>query len=154
MWFSAIAFVVSGLSFLAAGGQTWLMYEHNRISVMPKLDWRIAFGGGQASRVEVTLINAGLGPAKVSDIKLVVNNAIYPLSEGKACAVIEALTGATATAKGAACFAIDVDDFVYIKPDDKLVLYSSGTQPINADAITQLSAQALYCSLYDQCEDL
>ena len=136
LWFSALAFLISILSFAAASTQTWLTYQHNRLSVMPKLDWREAYGDPTTPQLEITLINAGLGPAKVSDIKITVNSTILPIADGRACDHLNALIGAVA----AQCFIIPKDDWVFVKPNDTLVLYRAGTPKAATVDLTGLDA--------------
>lgn len=157
IWFSATAFLISILSFVAATAQTWLTYEHNRLSVMPKLDWRTVYGDDKGQRLDIILINAGLGPAKVSNLKISVNEKIVPMEGARACTTLDDLLEADSlNSTQAKCFSVDVDDWVFLKPDEKLVLYSTGasSDEIDTDIIESIGVTARYCSLYDQCEEL
>lgn len=60
--------VIAGLAFFATAWQTWLAYDHNRLSVKPLLVWHISrelLSGGTV--IKYTLENRGLGPALIKD---------------------------------------------------------------------------------------
>ncbi len=132
------------------------MYEHNRVSVLPKLDWRVVYADAAGPRFDVVLINAGLGPAKVSDLKISVDGAIYGMADGTACDQIDTLLGVTPQhGDQSDCFSIDQEDWTYVRPNERLVLYTTGPgKTLNTDAFPTIGVSAQSCSLYNQCEDL
>jgi len=126
------------------------MYQHNRLSVQPKLDWRLETDLANGA-VKLFLINAGLGPAKVSRMRVVLDGIQVPIAGAEVCAALDTTLNTT----GHDCFEMGDDDWIFLRPNATLTLYAANvTEPEALDALDDLRIGANYCSLYDQCETL
>jgi len=160
------AIIIAGASLFVAAMALWVTIsqneatrEHNRLSVRPQLDWRIE--EDRNGRLTVALINVGLGPAVVENVRLVHDGRELGLVGEDACSQLSAVVNrADIEAWEQTCFTLgdSAEAEIYLNDDDRLVLYESeprsGVEWLPAGAAEHITIRATYCSLYEQCFSL
>lgn len=151
----ASVFVVA-MALWVAISQNEAAREHIRLSVRPQLDWRIE--EDRNGRLTVSLINVGLGPAAVRNVRLVHDGRDLGLASEDACNHLSIAIGrADIEAWEQTCFTVGdtAEAEVYLDEDDRLVLYETEPRPSvewrPAGATEHIAITAVYCLLYQQC---
>jgi hypothetical protein len=129
--------------------------RHTRLSVQPRIDWRVE-QDSDARSITFSLVNVGFGPAVIKEASLHFDGeALGPLGLAT-CAELDRRLGRDGDAWDAACVAMD-GDYV-LRPGDTILLYGSRPSPANAGGhpadetdVGRVSADARYCSFYDDC---
>jgi hypothetical protein len=130
--------------------------RHARLSVQPRLDWRIE-QDSTAGTIKLSLVNVGFGPALMREVALIVDGDRIPTSGTAACNEIDRRLGRDGDAWDTACITIS-GEYV-LRPGDSVLLYGNRPAPNLAnddhdqDSIDyrRLGAEALYCSFYEEC---
>jgi len=130
--------------------------RHTRLSVQPRVDWRIE-QISEAGSVIVSLANLGFGPAIISDVTLMFDGEPLGPADPATCDEMDRRLGRDGDAWDTACFTI-TGEYV-LRPGDSVVIYGSrpdetlAGQDHTKDEIDfrRVSADARYCSFYEDC---
>ena len=134
--------------------------RHMRLSVQPRVDWRIEEDAG-AGTVILSLANVGFGPAVVSDLAFVIDGEAVRATGPEACAEVDGRIGrGDAERWDTACFS-NIGEYV-LRPGDTVVIYGNRPAPAHADEdhaasrvdFRRFGATARYCSFYEECWSL
>ena len=133
--------------------QAYSTRRHTRLSVQPRLEWRVSAGqdGALAYRID----NDGFGPAILKELRLDLDGAPVGSDGPATCAEIDRRLGRGAPDWETGCFDMD-GDFV-IRAGAGVTVYTS--RPKSAAAQGQgpavdylrLTPMARYCSFYEDC---
>jgi len=151
------ALAISLFALAASGFQSVLQYKHNRISVIPKLDWRISFNELDYL-FELKLINVGLGPAIIENLNIVFEDELRSTDTLNACLDLDAFLDSTGKDQEVNfCWTMANDEQVFLRSGEELIIYRVGHDDISDRKwIAPKQAQSVglyanYCSLYNQC---
>ena len=79
------AIIIAGLAFILTIFLGWQNHRHNKLSVRPLLKFDVTIGQGESTRVyKLKLVNCGIGPAIIKDVKLFFEDKPVPLDEDHA----------------------------------------------------------------------
>lgn len=154
---AAAALGVSVFALGATGYQAFLQYDHNRVSVTPKLDWRKYYNYADFS-FELRLVNRGLGPAIVRNLEVTIDGENFTTDNMLACGKLDHFLGLNEFEhEQNACWIMSLDEELYLKVDEEIVVYrvgrrsDTGTEGVGTQTAHLIGLSADYCSLYNQC---
>ena len=79
------AIIIASLAFILTIFLGWQNHRHNKLSVRPLLKFDVTIGQGDGTRVyKLKLVNCGIGPAIIKDVKLFFDDKSVPLDEHQA----------------------------------------------------------------------
>jgi hypothetical protein len=130
--------------------------RHTKLSVQPRLDWRVEQDVSTGT-VTFSLINVGFGPAVLTEVSLYFGDEDLGPAGAEACAGMDRRLGRDGDAWDTRCFAMQ-GEYV-LRPGDSVLLYGSrpaaagtaGDERVAAVDIGKVSADARYCSFYEDC---
>jgi hypothetical protein len=130
--------------------------RHARLSVQPRIDWRIEEDAGLGT-VTLSLVNVGFGPAIVTDLAFVIDGERIPATGLEACEEVSRRIGRDGEAWDMACFSNEKE--YVLRAGDSVVIYGNRPAPAHAaeDHSAELvdyrrfGAEARYCSFYEDC---
>jgi hypothetical protein len=140
--------------------QGMLSRRHTKLSVQPRVDWRIEEDAGGGT-LTLSLVNVGFGPAIVRDIAVLVDGEPIATDSLEACHEIAARIGRADPGRwDLSCFA-EPNEHV-LRPGDAVVIFGSRPNQAHAaedqtEAVVdyrRLGARARYCSFYEDCWQL
>lgn len=153
-----IALTVSILSAVFTGFQSYIQYEHNRVSISPKLDWRFDYNIENGSVFKIRLVNVGLGPAIVKDISLVIDEEIVGLFNFATCGKLDIFLDIDELDHSAnVCWGMEAEEELYMKSGEEITLYNVGpnkyekTKWVPPSQAGRVGVFANYCSFYNEC---
>lgn len=154
---AAAALAVSVFALGATGYQAFLQYDHNRVSVTPKLDWRKYYNYSDFA-FELRLVNRGLGPAIVRHLEVTIDGKNFTTDTMLACGKLDQFLGLDEFEhEQNACWTMPLDEELYLKVDEEIVVYrvgrrtDTGTEWVGTQKADLIGLFADYCSLYNQC---
>jgi hypothetical protein len=135
--------------------QAATMRRHARLSVQPRLEWRLA-EETRSGLFEISLANVGLGPAIVKSLAIRLDGTPKPLADLAACDEIGAALGRSRDDFDTRCF-VQQNDRV-IPAGTELPLFRSEPAPGRAAPdeaalpdYRRFSVSGTYCSFYEEC---
>ena len=156
---SLLAVGISLIALMFSGWQTLLTYQHNRVSVIPRLTLQASASYVDKDLLQLTLVNVGLGPALVTDASITVRDVDHGKLGWPGCqAVIDHFELELPMHNPILCYALDED--VFLKAGESLTIFSIGQRTdgeraiISAEKAKDIHAAGNYCSLYDECFEL
>ena len=154
---AAAALLVSLFALGATGYQAFLQYDHNRVSITPKLDWRTSYNYSDYA-FELRLINTGLGPAIVRDLEVTIDGVSFATDTMLACGKLDEFFDLTEFEhEQNACWTMALDEELYLRVDEEIVVYRVGKRVdsenewIGTHKAHSVGLSANYCNLYNQC---
>jgi hypothetical protein len=154
---SVCALLVAILSAVFAGWQSRLAYNHNRVSVSPKLDYRIEANTTSDGLLKIELINVGLGPAIVKNILVTFDKVAIGRSGWETCSKIDQIYGLNnIEAFEKYCWILSEEEEIYLREDEEITIYQHKPKNQNDDYVLgddfkRLGLSVRYCSLYNDC---
>lgn len=129
--------------------------RHTRLSVQPRVDWSIQIG--PTGEMSYSLVNAGLGPAILTELNLMVDGEVVGPDGVATCAEVDRRLGREGDDWETGCFDME-GDFV-IRAGDSVVVYSSRreegvpgvSEPPRPEEYLRLKPAGRYCSFYEEC---
>lgn len=131
--------------------------RHTRLSVQPRVDWRIE-QDALTGTVVLSLVNVGFGPALINDLAFVIDGEPIPATGPEACAEIDRRVERAEDARwDMACFTHQ-GDYV-LRPGESAIIYASRPAPAHAGLdhsaalidYRRFGATGRYCSFYEDC---
>lgn len=149
------ALTISILSVGFTAFQSSMQFKHNRLSVQPALDrrWTTAFDGAR-STVELRLLNAGLGPAVVTDFAAGKKGEELAKFSDQACAALQTVFDPGSLED---CLRLNPGVPVMLRPNEDIVVFRLRREgahlPTFNELLRDIDLSARVCSLYDDCVD-
>ncbi len=130
--------------------------KHARLSVQPRMDWRLS-EDGDSGEVRITMINAGFGPAIVTDVVFFHGETEIGPAGFPTCDRLDGLLGRAGDDWDTACFVMS-DEYV-LRPGDEALIYASVAAPELSPEeredklidFEKVMVEIRYCSLYEDC---
>lgn len=158
---SIAAIAISLVAVALTGYQSWLSYQHNRVSLMPKLDWRFEYNRSNDFVFQIRLINAGLGPAIISQASILIDGRSLGGLNAASCSAIDEWVGLTGIEHiGNSCWSMEQGEEIYMNPSEELILYQIGPHNsgedrwVSTSQVQRIGVLAEYCSFYGDCQTL
>ena len=158
---SILALSVSFFALAFTGWQSWLTYEHNRVSVSPKLVGATHLRASSDDFFRVEIVNVGLGPAIVRNASITFNGQSLGKLGAEACDKLSGLLNVDAEEHSYMICWEQVDgENMYLRAGDSITLYRFGgrrdgaTIEFPSHPMKTVNVTADYCSFYDVCERL
>ena len=154
---SISAFIVSLIALVFTGLQSYWTYHHNRISVRPKIDWRIDTNTPEHGLLDFRLVNVGLGPAIIKDILLVFDREIIGRVGSESCSKVDLLLGIEEIEpEYSYCWILNEEEEIYLREDEEITLYKVDIEDENEPHVPEtvfkkLGLHVEYCDMYDYC---
>lgn len=137
--------------------QATLARRHARLSVQPRLEWRVA-QDDDAGTFALSLVNGGIGPAITSNVELVFDGRVLGPIGPETCEALDRALGHDGPDWETACVRLPSENV--IRPGESMVIY--GTRPDQSntreqplapvvDLLPKIEARARYCSFYGEC---
>lgn len=155
---STIALCVSFIALAFTGWQSWLAYEHNGVSVSPKLVAATHLRAVRDDFFRVEIVNVGLGPAIIRDASITFDGQSLGELGTEACNKLsDSLNIKPDDHTFMTCWAQADGENMYLRAGDSVTVYQFGqrrdgaTVEFSADPMTSVNVTAEYCSFYDVC---
>ncbi len=138
---------VALIALVLAIWQGWQNYRHNKLSVRPLLKFDVTIGQGDGTRVyKLKLVNCGIGPAIIKDVKLFFEDKPVPLDEDNA--FIFFITKITKDFKRKDFSAILLEDALVA--GEKITVFDFEFQNQKLDVILKMALLIEYESFYGE----